>query len=75
MMLADAVQAADTLLQLVRMQGRSNITRWRQNWKLRPSEPISEQTSTWQPSSSSAKAAAARSRSTRESPSWNTGAW
>ncbi|CSI59813.1 Uncharacterised protein [Vibrio cholerae] len=37
------------------MNGRSNITNWLANWKLRPSEPISLQISTCAPPSSWAK--------------------
>ncbi|WEL95547.1 hypothetical protein [Xanthomonas phage vB_XooS_NR08] len=47
---------------------------WLANWKLRPSEPISEHSSTCAPVSSSANQAAARSRSIIDIPSWNTAA-
>ncbi len=36
--LTDTIQTPNTLLQQIRLNGRSNITMWLANWKLRPSD-------------------------------------
>ncbi|XNM77433.1 hypothetical protein ACLK19_00395 [Escherichia coli] len=47
--LADTIQTTNTLLQYIGLNGSRNITMWLANWKLRPSEPICQHSSTCAP--------------------------